>query len=109
MAQANGCEVEVDVDWFTTPLVNKAEQVGVALTAASHVVEPTRIDGDIAPVTAGEDFAAMMEAKPGAFMFIGNGPASDGKYHPVHTPKFDFNDEIIPFGCAYWIALVRTQ
>jgi hippurate hydrolase len=46
---------------------------------------------------------------PGAFIFIGNGVAESGLTHGVHTPHYDFNDEIIPFGVAYWVSLVKQE
>jgi hippurate hydrolase len=51
----------------------------------------------------------MLEAKPGAFIFVGNGVAPDGKVHGLHTPMFDFNDEAIPVGSAYWVRLVQEE
>jgi len=47
--------------------------------------------------------------RPGAFMRIGNGKQGDGSFAALHTPKFDFNDEIIPLGVAYWISLVKQE
>jgi hippurate hydrolase len=51
----------------------------------------------------------MMEARPGAFIFIGNGTPEDGRLHNVHTPKYDFNDRCIPFGVEYWVRLVQQE
>ena len=51
-----------------------------------------------------EDFSVMLEARPGAFMFIGNGRGAG-----LHTPRFDFNDRIIPLGIAYWAGLVEQE
>jgi len=67
------------------------------------------VDANATAVTGGEDFCYMLEAKPGAFIFIGNGFGADGKAHGLHTPKFDFNDEVIPLGAAYWVELVRQE
>ena len=55
------------------------------------------------PVMGGEDFSYMLEARPGAFIFIGNGDTAG-----LHNPAYDFNDEIIPIGCSYWARLVET-
>jgi metal-dependent amidase/aminoacylase/carboxypeptidase family protein len=51
----------------------------------------------------------MLRVRPGAFIFIGNGVQPDGTHHAVHTPLYDFNDEIIPLGVAYWVSLVRQE
>ena len=52
----------------------------------------------------GEDFAFMLEARPGAFIFIGNGDTAG-----LHHPAYDFNDAIIPAGIAYWARLAQTR
>jgi len=59
--------------------------------------------------TGGEDFAFMLDVRPGAFIGIGNGIGADGSYHGLHSPKYDFNDEIIPLGVAYWVELVNQE
>jgi metal-dependent amidase/aminoacylase/carboxypeptidase family protein len=63
----------------------------------------------MAPIAGGEDFALMLEATPGAIAFLGNGAAADGTVHNVHTPYYDFNDEAIGVGVAFWVSLVRQQ
>ena len=51
----------------------------------------------------------MLAKKPGVFMRIGNGVNADGSYHNVHTPNYDFNDEALALGSAYWANLVRQE
>jgi hippurate hydrolase len=51
----------------------------------------------------------MLQKRPGSFMFIGNGVAADGSFHNVHTPTYDFNDEILVLGAAYWVSLVEHE
>ena len=51
----------------------------------------------------------MLEARPGGFIFIGNGVAPDGSFHYVHTPDYDFNDEILTLGAGYWVSLVQEE
>jgi hippurate hydrolase len=51
----------------------------------------------------------MLEARPGAFMFIGGGSGPDGTSPNLHTPHFDFNDAIIPLGVAYWASVVEQE
>ena len=50
-----------------------------------------------------EDFSYMLQARPGAFIFMGNGDTA-----LLHHPNYDFNDEAIPHGCSYWVNLVET-
>ncbi len=52
----------------------------------------------LSPVTGAEDFSFMLRKRPGAYIFVGNGVDANGKYAPVHTPLYDFNDEALPFG-----------
>jgi hippurate hydrolase len=99
---------EVKLRWVTSPLINAGEQTRVAVQAAGSVTGAS-VNPSADPITGGEDFAFMMEARPGAFIFIGNGAAEDGRVHNVHTPKFDFNDRSIPFGVEYWVRLVQRE
>ena len=55
------------------------------------------------PVMGAEDFSYMLEARPGAFIFVGNGDSAG-----LHHPAYDFNDEVIPIGTSYWVRLVET-
>jgi hippurate hydrolase len=52
----------------------------------------------------GEDFSYMLNARPGNFIFIGNGDTAG-----LHNPNYDFNDKIIPFGVSYWVRLAETR
>ena len=89
--------------------MNHPEQAVVAAAAARTLVGEGAVDTNAAPVTGGEDFAFMLDAKPGAFIFIGNGTGPDGVAHGLHTPKYDFNDEIIPLGAAWWVRVVEQE
>ena len=77
--------------------------VGICAAVERRGCVGDRVDVNTPQVMGGEDFAFMLEARPGAFIYIGQG---DGPY--VHHPEYDFNDEIIPVGCSYWAKLVET-
>ncbi len=109
LAALHGATAELMFDWVAEPLVNQPEQTAVAAAAAISVVGTPNVDTKSPPRTGGEDFAFMMREKPGAFMFIGNGVNPDGSFHGVHTPKFNFNDDIIPLGVAYWAGVVEQE
>jgi hippurate hydrolase len=109
LAAAYGCTAETRVEWGTPPLVNHADKVPLVTAAARGVVGEAAVRSDIPPTTGGEDFAFMLEQRPGAFVFLGNGVAPDGSFHTVHTPKFDFNDATTPLGVAYWVNLVQQE
>jgi hippurate hydrolase len=108
-AAAQGCTAEVIYDRLCQALVNHPDQTAIATRAAVSLVGQGSVEGNAQPITGGEDFSDMLRVKPGAFIFIGNGVAADGSHHPVHTPRYDFNDDIIPLGAAYWVSLVREE
>lgn len=108
-AQAWGCSAELAYDRGSCALVNAPAQVEVALAAARAVAGEDRVNGHLRPTTGSEDFAEMMRVRPGAFMRIGNGVASDGTFHAPHTPHYDFNDAIIADGVRYWVNVVRLE
>jgi amidohydrolase len=82
---------------------NHEHQTAFAVSVAAQVAGRERVDAAAAPVMGGEDFSFMLEARPGAFIFVGNGDSAG-----LHHPAYDFNDETIPIGVAYWARLVET-
>jgi amidohydrolase len=109
MATAYGCEAATEVAWITPPLVNAVDETENMVRAARSAVGADRVITSLPPITGGEDFAFMTQAKPGALAFLGNGMAPDGTAPNVHTPVYDFNDDAIPAGIDFWVALVREQ
>lgn len=83
--------------------VNHPQQTALAARVAAEVAGEGKVDTDAPPIMGAEDFAYMLEARPGAFIFIGNGDTPG-----LHSPAFDFNDEIIPLGCSYWVRVAET-
>jgi len=108
LAAANGCTAELEYVPLCPPTVNHAEKMPAAIAAATAVVGADHL-GEIPLSTGGEDFAFMLQKKPGVFMRIGNGMAPDGSFHNVHTPKYDFNDDILALGATYWVNLVQQE
>ncbi|SEG50693.1 amidohydrolase [Bosea lathyri] len=108
-AQAWGCTAEASYHRGPSALLNQADQVLVALAAATNAVGAAKVNGSLRPGTGGEDFAEMMQIRPGAFMRIGNGVEADGSFKGLHTPLYDFNDEIIPDGVRYWVNIVKEE
>jgi hippurate hydrolase len=82
---------------------NHDKQAAFAATVAAQVVGQDRVDDRFPPVMGAEDFSFMLEARPGAFIFVGNGDSAG-----LHHPAYDFNDETIPIGTSYWVKLVET-
>jgi len=91
------------------PLVNAEAQTLIAARAAAAVVGPDRVDVNERPNTGGEDFSFMLAERPGAFILIGNGMNADGSVHDLHTPLYDFNDDILCLGASYWCCLALTE
>lgn len=85
---------------------NTEEETQMALNAAIAVVGEDGIDPQPTPSMGSEDFAFMLQEKPGCYLWLGNGPAENGCL--LHNPHYDFKDEILPIGTAYWVKLVET-
>jgi len=84
-------------------VVNNPDATDFALSVAREVAGEGRVDPAAIPVMGGEDFAFMLQERPGAFIFMGNGDTAN-----LHHPAYDFNDKAIPFGTSYWVRLVET-
>ena len=82
---------------------NHERQTAFAAEVAREVVGKDRVDDKVPPVMGAEDFSYMLEARPGAFIFVGNGDTAG-----LHHPAYNFNDELIPVGSSYWVKLVET-
>ncbi len=95
------------------PTVNHAEETAFAAEVMRDVVGDANTKTDIEPTMGAEDFAFMLEAKPGCYVFIGNGDgdhrASGHGMGPcmLHNPSYDFNDALIPIGATYWVRLAE--
>jgi hippurate hydrolase len=108
-AATQGATAEVSLWWNAIPLVNHERETDVMTAAARAVAGDAGVDTGTQPVTGGEDFAFMLKAKPGAFVFLGTGTGPDGAAHALHSPLYDFNDAALPHGVAFWIKLVRQE
>ncbi|MBR0656559.1 M20 aminoacylase family protein [Plastoroseomonas arctica] len=109
LAALHGATATYDYHRGVPATVNHVEQTHVAIAAAAALVGDKLVDPNALPVMGAEDFSLMLEARPGAFMFIGGGTGEDGKSPNLHTPQFDFNDAIIPLGVAYWASVVEQE
>ena len=82
--------------------VNAPAQTAFAAEVARSVAGAERVNANSDPTMGGEDFAYMLQARPGAYIFMGNGDSTQ-----LHTDTYDFNDEAIPAGVSYWSRLVE--
>jgi len=85
-------------------LENHEGQAAFAASVAGEIVGKEKVNTAMAPVMGAEDFSYMLQARPGAFIFVGNGDSAG-----LHHPAYDFNDEVIPVGTSYWVKLVETR
>ncbi|MEM1377910.1 MAG: M20 aminoacylase family protein [Pseudomonadota bacterium] len=104
IAEANGAEANVDFRRGYPVTVNDRGETETAIGVASRVVGGDRVHPDVDPIMGGEDFAYMLEKRPGSMILIGNGDSAG-----LHHPAYDFNDEIIPYGISYWAQLAESN
>jgi amidohydrolase len=109
IAQAGGCTAESKYLRRYPALINAVEQTSLAVEAAAMTVGRENVDPNTPRISGAEDFAFMLEKKPGAYIMIGNGGADEGGCHNVHSPLYDFNDRILTTGAAYWVNLVQIE
>jgi amidohydrolase len=97
------------------PLVNHPEQTAMAIDAMRAVVGTDRVDANVEPTMGAEDFAFMLQARPGCYVFLGNGEgdhrAAGHGLGPcqLHNASYDFNDHLLPIGASYWIRLAELS
>ncbi|MBB3176310.1 M20 aminoacylase family protein [Variovorax sp. Sphag1AA] len=107
VAQTHGATVALNYMRGYPGVVNTPEETSAAARAAASLVGEAQVDTDIKPAMGSEDFAFMLQKRPGAYIGIGAGEGPNDP--PVHNPYYDFNDNILPLGAAYWVALVKQQ
>jgi amidohydrolase len=88
------------------PAVNAEGPTEAAARAATLVAGEANVHRDLLPSMGCEDFGFMLAARPGCYIWIGNGPMADGR--SLHSARYDFNDEILPLGASYWANLVES-
>lgn len=105
VATAFGVEVSCEYRRGYPPTVNTLAEAEVCANVAAALVGEQQVSRDARPSMGAEDFAFFLQHKPGCYVWIGNGAGEGGCM--LHNPHYDFNDEIIPIGAAYWVELVR--
>lgn len=96
------------------PLVNHAKETAFAVDVMRSIVGVDKVDADVEPTMGAEDFAFMLQQKPGCYVFIGNGEGGHrDQGHGLgpcnlHNPSYDFNDDLLPLGATYWVRLAEA-
>lgn len=104
IAAANGAEIAVTYQRNYPVVVNHEAETGHVVAVASEIAGAGNVNDALNPMMGGEDFAYMLLARPGAFIFIGNGDTAG-----LHHPAYDFNDDAIPHGVSYWVKLAEAR
>ena len=102
VAQITGAKIDLTYNRGYPVTVNHVPQTDVAVRAAREIAGDANVE-EMPPLMAGEDFAFMLEQRPGALIFCGNGDSAG-----LHHPEYNFNDEALVFGTSYWIKLVEN-
>lgn len=96
------------------PLINHVKETAFATEVMRSVVGDAQVNDKVEPTMGAEDFAFMLQAKPGCYVFLGNG---DGEHREMghglgpcnlHNPSYDFNDDLLPIGATYWVRLAEA-
>ena len=111
IAGAFGATASVEATMDSDEVNNHPETTKTAIQVASSIVGKENVDTNYHPSMSGEDFGSFMREVPGAFIFIGQNEFTE-KRHPssrsIHSPYYDFNDNILPIGAEYWVRLAET-
>lgn len=106
VAHSMGVSVSLKYRGGYPPTVNSEAETEIALAAARKVVGDEKVNGNVPPVMGSEDFSIMLKKRPGAYMIIGMGETGEGK--ALHQSLYDFNDELLAPGAAWWVSLVEV-
>jgi len=113
-AAAFDAQVEFNFKRNYPPLINHAEQTAFAIEVMQSIVGAKNVEANVEPTMGAEDFAFMLQEKPGCYVFIGNG---EGEHRMaghglgpcnLHNPSYDFNDDLLPIGASYWARLAEA-
>ena len=102
---ALGVQVTLEYRQEYPVTVNTASEAALCAEVAATVAGAAAVRTDLKPSMGAEDFAYFLQQRPGAYVWLGNGPGEGGCM--LHNPHYDFNDEVIPVGVTYWVRLVE--
>ncbi|MDZ7840472.1 MAG: amidohydrolase [Gammaproteobacteria bacterium] len=108
VCRAHGVQGRFEYSREFAATINSDTEASAAAAAAAEVLGPGNVVDDCVPIMASEDFGYMLQAKPGCYLLLGNGGEGPGGCG-LHSPDYDFNDEILPLGAEIWLKLVEAQ
>ena len=100
---ATGAKIDLKYERGYPMMSNHHEEADFAANVATKIAGVDKVHTNAPQIMGAEDFSFMLEARPGAFIILGNGDTAG-----LHDPKYDFNDAAIPYGMSYWAELVET-
>ncbi len=100
---AFGAKAEVEYDRGYPVTMNDPDKTEFMASVARAVAGENAVDTTVPPLMGAEDFSYMLESRPGAYIFMGNGDTAG-----VHHPAYDFNDEAAPYGVSLWARIIET-
>lgn len=113
---ANAFDAQVNFQFIRNypPLINHATETAFAIDVMKTIVGDDNVDAQVEPTMGAEDFAFMLQEKPGCYVFIGNGEGAHREAGHglgpcnLHNPSYDFNDDLLPIGATYWVRLAES-
>lgn len=114
-ASAFDAQLEFEFQRNYPPLINHAKETAFAVDVMRSIVGDDKVNTQVEPTMGAEDFAFMLQSKPGCYVFIGNG---EGAHRDaghglgpcnLHNPSYDFNDDLLPIGATYWVRLAEQH
>ena len=104
-AISHGCKVDFNVIPGYPPTINDTKSAKLVKKIYKQYFGDNMVDEKFNPTMGSEDFSYMLQKKPGAYIWIGCG----ADYEKLHSPYFDFNDRLLPYGTKYWVSLVKSM
>ena len=105
ICKAYGADCEFHYEHRYPATINSEEEANLAGQVAQEIVGEERVNLSPKPGMGSEDFAYMLQEKPGSYIWIGNGDGEGSCM--IHNPGYDFNDEILPIGATYWVKMAE--
>lgn len=100
-----GCDVSMELRPGYPPTLNHEEDALYARAVITDMLGPDALETEMSPVMGAEDFSFMLQQKPGAYIWLGAGIDSEN----LHSPHFDFNDDLLPIGSSFWVQLAESK
>lgn len=110
IAKAMGGDIDYDFELVLDPTINTPKETAFCVDIARDILGEHNVNADVTPSMGGEDFGRMLFDVPGCYIWMGQGEPDDpdsNHNYGLHTPRYDFNDDIIPLGIEYWARIVE--